>query len=84
MQIFIRVIYIIDLRHRVANTLEWNMCQKYGYFITAKSYEHFIAKELTVLENEQVMGISMQTETKIRPKQTCPRATRYKKNMLHY
>ena len=44
------------------------MCQTYGFPSTAKSYEHFVDKEMAVLENEKVKllwDFSIQTEIKI-------------------
>ena len=44
------------------------MCQKYGFPTAAKSYEHFVDKEMSVLENEKVKllwDFSIQTEIKI-------------------
>ena len=55
-------------RHdKVAAILHWQMCQTYG-FPTTKSYEHFVDKEMAVLENEKVKllwNFSIQTEIKI-------------------
>ena len=57
------------IRHdKVAAILHWQFCQKYGFPTTAKSYEHFIDKEMTVLENEEIKllwDFSIQTEMKI-------------------
>ena len=57
------------IRHdKVAAILHWQFCQKYGFPATAKSYEHFIDKEMTVLENEEIKllwDFSIQTEMKI-------------------
>ena len=56
-------------RHdKVAAILHWQMCQKYGFPTAAKSYEHFVDKEMSVLENEKVKllwDFSIQTEVKI-------------------
>ena len=56
-------------RHdKVAAILHWQMCQKYGFPTAAKSYEHFVDKEMSVLENEKVKllwDFSIQTEIKI-------------------
>ena len=44
------------------------MCQKYGFPTAARSYEHFVDKEMSVLENEKVKllwDFSIQTEIKI-------------------
>ena len=57
------------VRHdKVAAILHWNMCKKYGFPTTSKSYEHFVDKEKTVLENKEVKllwDVSIQTENKI-------------------
>ncbi|XP_065055325.1 uncharacterized protein LOC135683870 [Rhopilema esculentum] len=48
--------------------LHWQMCQKYGFLTTAKSYEHFVDKEMAVLENKEVKllwDFSIQTEIRI-------------------
>ena len=48
-----------------AASLSWQMYQKYGFPTTAKSYEHFVDKEMAVLENEkveQLWNFSIQTE----------------------
>ena len=42
------------IHDKVAAVLHWQMCQKYGFPTTAKSYEHFVDKEMAVLENEKV------------------------------
>ena len=43
------------VRHdKVAAILHWQLCRKNGFPTTAKSYEHFIDKEMTVLENEEI------------------------------
>ena len=56
-------------RHdKVAAILHWQMCQIYGFPTTGKSYEHFVDKEIVVLENEKVKllwDFSIQTEIKI-------------------
>ena len=56
-------------RHdKVAAILHWQMCQIYGFPTTGKSYEHFVDKEIAVLENEKVKllwDFSIQTEIKI-------------------
>ena len=56
-------------RHdKIAAILRWNMCKKYGFPHTEKSYKHFIDKDIKVLENEEVKllcDFSIQTETKI-------------------
>ena len=56
-------------RHdKVAAILHWQMCQKYGFPTAAKSYEHFVDKEMSVLESEKVKLLwdcSIQTEIKI-------------------
>ena len=56
-------------RHdKVAAIMHWQMCQKYGFPTTAKSYEHFVDKEMAVLENDKVKllwDFSIQTEIKI-------------------
>eukprot|EP00795_Rhopilema_esculentum_P013890 gene13890-biopygen3805 len=56
-------------RHdKVAAILHWQMCQKYGFPTTAKSYEHFVDKEMAVLENEEVKllwDFSIQAEISI-------------------
>ena len=56
-------------RHdEVAAILPRQMCQKYGFPTAAKSYENFVDKEMSVLENEKVKilwDFSIQTEIKI-------------------
>ena len=52
-------------RGKVAAILHWQVCQKYGFPTTAKSYKHFVDKEMAVLENEkveQLWNFSIQTE----------------------
>ena len=62
------------IRHdKVAAILKWQLCQKYGFPTTAKSFEHFVHKEMTVLENEEIKllwDFSIQTEMKIEHNKT--------------
>ena len=53
---------------KVVAILNLQFCKKYGFSTTAKSYEHFIDKEMTVLESEEIKllwDFSIQTEMKI-------------------
>ena len=75
-------------RHdKVAAILHWQMYQKYGFPTTAKSHEHFVDKEMGVLENENVKllwDFPFQTELKIdynRPDLVL--LDKKRKNMLH-
>ena len=56
-------------RHdKVPAIMHWQMCQKYGFPTTAKIYEHFVDKEMAVLENDKVKLLwefSIQTEMKL-------------------
>ena len=70
-----------------AASLFWQMYQKYGFPTTAKSHEHFVDKEMGVLENENVKllwDFPFQTELKIdynRPDLVL--LDKKRKNMLH-
>ena len=48
--------------------LHWKWCKTYGFETDEKLYEHFVGKEMRVLENDKtkvLRGFSTQTETKI-------------------
>ena len=57
------------LRHdKVAAILHWELCKKYGFALSGKSYEHFVDKERKVLENDRAKLLwdwSVQTDVKL-------------------
>ena len=57
------------VRHdKIAAAIHWHLSKKYGFQCGEKSYQHFVSKDNSVLENDEVKilwDFSIQTEQKI-------------------